>query len=428
MRTSQFRPNYSNLLFSEEFFNVKTVNDNKGVVTSGVVINKGAVLLGTAYTHSINFGKQNLFNQSGISIRWKGKIDYSDSDNYAQCFSVSTSTPWGKLLASVMRSGSSNNLLINFANGLSYINKTFSSIPDNEIVDLIGTYDGTIIKLYYNGAYESGTTIGAFGDIDFGALQGDVLVGRASTGQYKAAETVEICQLYNKALTAEEIKDIYEFDTYKELEHPVIELPLRTWYYDNSNEAKTENKGSLKDTAVVGDGNTPATFPTFLNPHGITTSASTYIKKNLVEALGKDFSIVFFIKTNSLSVATRILFNIGDYTTDGMRLIQTGEDLKFYWNNAVADITITGAIPCKCHTTIIVSSIGGIITSFIDGELKDTTDLSAKSELSGNLDVLISHTSVGFIGNIFDHKLYNFGITPLQARKLNNEMFKRINV
>lgn len=56
------------------------------------------------------------------------------------------------------------------------------------------------------------------------------------------------------------------------LQKPLIDISMDSWYYDGA-VAKLVNKGSLAGTVQLGNGVTPATFPTQVFPHGMSFDA-----------------------------------------------------------------------------------------------------------------------------------------------------------
>ena len=192
-------------------------------------------------------------------------------------------------------------------------------------------------------------------------------------------------------------------------------------------EAQTENKGADGGVAYLGDKSTTTTFPTQLNPNGMSFDGGDYLRKtdlNLA-ALGKTFTIVLGVKDIDLATANKPVLELGDYATNGLLVYYgTSNNLRFYWNNASPDKSATVD---RIQSSLIITSNDGAVDFYIDGELSGTTtDLSAKSALTGTGDYILaaykaSPPAVGaarIIGKFHHPAVFAEAVTPAQAKYL----------
>jgi hypothetical protein len=90
------------------------------------------------------------------------------------------------------------------------VNNDFSLVGPALVVDAInwvhvaGTYDGTEAKLYVNNVLYGPETITAPGSVNL-----DVTIGSSSTGSDVWPGDIDEVRIYNRALTAGEIDDLY---------------------------------------------------------------------------------------------------------------------------------------------------------------------------------------------------------------------------
>jgi len=99
----------------------------------------------------------------------------------------------------------------------------------------------------------------------------NLYIGNVFSGIYPAKSTIHNVNIYQRALSAEEALDLFEQDTYQEVDDSqfLVSLPLRSNYNDGSDQV-TVNRGSLGGTVRLGDGSTSNTFPTQLYPKGMS--------------------------------------------------------------------------------------------------------------------------------------------------------------
>lgn len=81
----------------------------------------------------------------------------------------------------------------------------------NKFLQVIGTFDGSLAKLYVDGVLED--EIG--GSFDFAGASGEMNIGRRAVGGFEFGGIIDETCIYNRALSAAEIKTRYNFATRK---------------------------------------------------------------------------------------------------------------------------------------------------------------------------------------------------------------------
>ena len=97
------------------------------------------------------------------------------------------------------------------------------------------------------------------------------------------------------------------------LQKPLINVSMDSWYYDGA-VAKLANKGSLAGTVQLGDGVTPATFPSQIMPHGMSfNGVGNYLLRS--ETAGEltftdpaPFSVELLVRRDPLVINTYDVF------------------------------------------------------------------------------------------------------------------------
>jgi hypothetical protein len=136
-----------------------------------------------------------------------------------------------------------------------------SPLPSNTWTHLAATYNGSILTLYRNGVAVGATTVSSTLSPTTGTLQ----IGASQDGAYFKGLIDEV-RIYNKALSATEIQNIYQQDSaipVQTVTTPTISPNAKlflSWQDTSGNEdnfqieRKTSTNGSYVQIALVGPG------------------------------------------------------------------------------------------------------------------------------------------------------------------------------
>jgi len=392
-------------VFREDFTNTNTTTQNGGTINNSPTINKGVTLNGT--TQNITYSDPFL----GIKTV---KITLEATTTTEDIMNLDSGTH-------TIEVGAGTVTATGFSSPTIYVDGVASST--------LTTAKSTIVI----------TTDTAF---DATALD----IGKETTYFDGVIYRVE---LYTEAWSAETVLDDFENDTYNEVDanKAAVYLPLRSRFNDGSNEV-TENLGTSLANAIVGDGSTSTTFPTFLNPHGANLDGGDYLyltNSNKFEFDNDEpFSLVVAVKdmiddgSGDLIVAkTKAGFlTVGSNGSEGFDLLFNGGIAQFRVrdsNDAASLATGTQSIVGGTH--VIVATFDWVNSKiYIDGILDDTTTAASMngdlSPESGNL-VLGAYQTLngGYLkGSILDFYLFPQALTSRQARWMTAYLFNKLNV
>ncbi len=210
---------------------------------------------------------------------------------------------------------------------------------------------------------------------------------------------------------------------------PIIDLPLRSWYNDGSND-ETENKGTLGGAMIRGDGSTASTQPTQLSPHGNSFDAGDYLKaqNTAVGNYTDDFTMVALVRWNTAtSCAIMSRHNGSNYQYDWY--INSSGNLVLYNGS---NVTSTGAITLDKLYFVACVVKGGEVYHYINDELVVTPAALAITEYSDGVFAVGTRNAFspgdGFRGNIYKPRVYGEPLTPSQLRKLRHDLIASLNI
>ena len=330
MKLKTFSPSYSKIVFNEPFLNVGCVSSNGGVITGTPTID-------------------GYFQGNGLTdyVTYADDFVPQDGDFSLSCFVTTpfTSNAWAQIVSKGQTSAgmaggfgilqrstevSAVSFLISNQAGGSFV----ANIPSGTLSDgkhhILATRIGAVANLYVDGVLV-GTDASASAILD---TKYPVLIGGNGT-TYSDAK-IEKVLIHNVGLTAEEAKDLYEKDTYSELERPLIDSPLRSSYYkEDGTELLVD--GDMEDLETYGvelvtNGDFSAwTDPTVPDGWGKsgTHDANNYVEESPAGKLhlvsdGTLIGIVQAILT--VGKRYRISFDVDTLTTDGFKIVYSAAE------------------------------------------------------------------------------------------------------
>jgi hypothetical protein len=254
------------LIFRETFRNVGDVIENGGSINGGVV-NNG--YLSDASGQNIKYPTQ--FNGQSLTIA--AKIDLTFISGTFQTLFAIRNISGTYFEVGIDGTASTSDKKMYFFDGT--IRYSTTTIPSTT-KHITYTKDSSHNIIFYADGVKVGSTVVGV------ALTNPLpnfYIGATYSGTQSMRGTAEEFYFYDRALSAEEVLDLYEEDTFQEVDDSkfLLSLPLRSNYNDGSNQV-TENIGSLGGTVQLGDGTTSTTFPTQLTPKGMSFDGGDYIE------------------------------------------------------------------------------------------------------------------------------------------------------
>jgi hypothetical protein len=431
---STFKPGYSRIIFNEPFTSVKSVSDNGGTITGATIDNGSAKF--TTTSDAISYPSDFIYEKTELTfvIRFTPTFD-TDADQVYVIFEADSDD---YELRKKQNSGS-NELRLRLGGALiaDIAEATYSpywKVDEENLIVISGATGDTSVWLNNNLILDGDASAWSPVTPTTFYIGNNNALGTGFDGRFHEF------YIMDSVVTSEEAKDIFEQDTYSELERPVINLPLRSNYEDGSGNRVTENKGSADGTATLGDGTTITTFPTQLSPHGNSTDGGDYLdlgtcpttNTNQIFTIGGLFTLV--------AGAYHPLISSSNASTAGFELrMEAGAVYAYIWSssgNYEGRYTATNYLNGK-HT-IFVTYDGSLaaagMTIYVDGEEITSTPASAgtliASAITNNLFVG-KNTASSFAGSGIEWRepfLYSNELTPSQARKLHFSLIQGLNI
>ena len=252
MKLKTFSPDYSKIVFNEPFLNVGGVSSNGGVITGTPTID--GYFQGNGLTDYVTYADDFVPQDGDFSLSCFVTTPFT-SNAWAQIVSkgqTSAGTAGGFGILQRSTEVSAVSFLISNQAGGSFV----ANIPSGTLSDgkhhILATRIGAVANLYVDGVLV-GTDASASAILD---TKYPVLIGGNGT-TYSDAK-IEKALIHNVGLTVEEAKDLYDQDTYSELERPLIDSPLRSSYYkEDGTELLVDGDMEAVGTASWNTGNSP---------------------------------------------------------------------------------------------------------------------------------------------------------------------------
>jgi len=181
----------------------------------------------------------------------------------------------------------------------------------------------------------------------------------------------------------------------------------------------------LGGTATLGDGATVGTFPTQLNPNGMSFDGGDYLDCGNVADYTDNFTLFCALSNTHLNASNLQFFVRYNVTYQYLLAYFGATGLPFFYDGATA---VSGAKPVAdgvFHTLASVVS-GNQASVFVDGELSGGPTAVACATRVSNLS--IGGIAGGLVGNIYIPQVYNFALTPTQLRFLDSYARKFVSI
>jgi hypothetical protein len=430
------------VLFRELFDSTSSVIDNGGTLSGVAVISNGSYTGTAAITDAVRYGDpvklKKVFGKLTVGIRFRTTQATGNHYMFAKYFTA------GDGMFYLWHVASSNRVDVVFQNnvgghtvGTGTI--TGLSVADGEWHSAVGVYDGTNVTVYVDGV--AGATVGALTG-DLYQTTKNLYVGSVSDSSSSTwVGDLKDSFISSRAFTADEVLDWHEQDTFSEIDDSktLISLPMRTQYNDGTQ--KTVNIGSLGGTVTVGDGSTGTTYPTQLNPQGMSFDGGDYLKSATVTSMSGDFNGSFSILIKSGSTSTDVPISLGADTSDprasfGISINSGGVVGSFGAEfNSATHRTAGGLVNYEQWNHLVVTKTAGTITAgtklYLNGEeiAAAATNANTPSLQAGPFNVGNWVTGMGstYDGTILYPKLWDFVLTQTQVKELARREMKGIN-
>ncbi|MFA5061910.1 MAG: LamG domain-containing protein [Patescibacteria group bacterium] len=301
------------------------------------------------------------------------------------------------------------------------------------------TYDGTNVRMYYNGVLVAGPTASSPPAVSSDPLK----IGLDYTGQYSRyfSGKMDDVRIYSRALSVAEVKALYQ-----------MSLPAK------SNSSNAGKGGSLTDSSLVGwwtfDGaytNTTQALDKSRNSNtGTRTGGTKLVSGKLGQAMKFDGSSAYVgmaasAGNNSSAIGHTYavwVYRTKDYSSGlgwvienggtwgeagGSNLTISGNRICYYYNNANVSVLSNSTVSANAWHHIVVSYNANTnkATFYLDGRADGTSAALGSWDASTNLVRIGNWISGGgghneyyFEGSIDDARIYSRALSAAEVMQL----------
>lgn len=426
------------LIFRETFRNVGDVIENGGTINGGVV-NNG--YLSDASGQNIKY--QTQFNGQSLTIA--AKIDLTFISGTFQTLFAIRNISGTYFEVGIDGTASTSDKKMYFFDGT--IRYSTTTIPSTT-KHIAYTKDSSHNIIFYADGVKVGSTVAGV------ALTNPLpnfYIGATYSGTQSMRGTAEEFYFYDRDLSAEEVLDLYEEDTFQEVDDSkfLLSLPLRSNYNDGSNQV-TENIGSLGGTVTLGDGTTSTTFPTQLTPKGMSFDGTTdYLSAidgqidldalritgditfglmmRLADDVAADYAGGIGVTAAAETEATNALYLMSLKTTNIISYIhEYGAG-----NNEAYDFAYVLSPGSLYHVYLVRDNSLKTVTLYINGDVQGvftyTNSPTGGSETVFDIGRNIAFNKF-FNGNFYLPRVGSFAATPTQIKGLYEKDRRLLNI
>lgn len=213
-----------------------------------------------------------------------------------------------------------------------------TSIAANTWYHLVGTYDGTTIRVYVNGVLEGSTAYS--GGIGYSSQNIAIGVYQSLISGYSLNGYVGPVQIYNRAITAAEVAQVYAAGSGRHSAANLYHIPIKTdnlfLFYDMGNPGSYSGSGSTSTNlaGATGTGTWAGTYSYSASNGGYLSSTNGYATVSLSNAAYTSLSFAGWFYFTARSGYAGLLFNrYGSGSTTAMSFNSGGTTLGYHWND-----------------------------------------------------------------------------------------------
>lgn len=173
-------------------------------------------------------------------------------------------------------------------------------------------------------------------------------------------------------------------------------------------EARTDNIGSLGGYALLGDGSTSTTFPTFSTPHKASFDGGDYIRESIVLPLST-YSVVMALRLKSSGLALLFDFRNSDASGSGWCYYNAGQLVT----EGSAPTVVNGEVTPNFN----LNAINTVVVQGMTGNMLSQLTIGSRCNLANFATM-----------DLFAFAIYPGTLSPLQAKYIHNQLMKSLNV
>jgi len=433
------------VIFREQFINPQYVADNDVTLIGSPTISSGqATFNGT--TDAFNIDK--LYRKSSIGSSSVGtiiaRLRTSDITQTQEIVSFGDTSADTRIQFDIDSNGILR-ALVGVGGTTQWALDTDSVVfVNNTWIHVALVQDGTEPVLYVNGSAVAQTfSTSTDKTVWFNDMSG-LDNGRVGCGNWNAGGNATFfvgdmrgVDIYDRALTAGEISDIFQEQMFSEVRVDQLEffLRLQTHYNDGANEL-TPNVGVIGDDVIRwGDGSTSTTYPTLIDNNGASFDGGDYVFVNEALALSNADPFCLGCMFRLTSTGTIFIMDCREAGDEGFGIafvagkVRAFTDAGGAGNWAQTNLTYNDGLWHSCLANYVPNGGNTDTEIYVDGELVDSDTINQFTSATGAKPVLgASYTfASGYVGDMKYPLFWRINVNATQAKWLHNKFMRLIN-
>ncbi len=392
-RLASFKPSYTRMVFHDQFRTTQHISDNGGTISGNPTFGDGIILDGTG-----------------------DSVDYTVLGDLRAV----------KTVVMDMTFGTTSEEMVDLDGGTHYLSSSAGTVSATGFSSPTIYVDGSVTSTITAAKHRVVVTTAT-------AFDATALIVGLRGGTYMNGTVHEVA-LYTEALTAGEVTDDNNGDTFSKIDpsRALIWMPLRTSASD-----ATPNIGSLGGTIPLGDGSTSTTFPTQLYPHGASLDGGDYWEHTTLDASlpqGTAARTVAFLIDMSASTGNDTFIGYGENIATKEFGIRVNVNNVIQVSRHSGTVVISSSfLPFSGIHSVVVTYDGSNLRAYVDGEQTGSTVSDGGNIDTGNgfgftVGARANGLTEKFTGSMWLPSVWDFELTPIQVRYLHFLMLRDKNV
>lgn len=352
----------------------------------------------------------NFLNTSAITVSaWvkaNGSSFAQDTGFVTEGFMGDGNVRFG-LIGYMDTGGSSTKVAAGFYNGSWRVVNQTGSFSFNQWVHLVGTYDGSIIRLYINGVQDNSTNY--VGSLPLG--NEEWRIGRRwDTGTYLNG-SIDDVRIYNRVLSQSEIQDLYGTGQ-QTFQNPNNQGLVGYWPLNESAGTKIGDASGNKNSGTLAN----ATWVDGKHGKALNFNGSAFVDMGSSQAgTWSAMTISAWVKPTTYA-SWRAIVQTANSGDRGLYL--QSDHLQFY-----SACSSSGAVPLSTwtHVTVTVDSSDNVVY-YINGNNSGGCVSASTPRIIEYLHIsgISTVDPENFIGSIDDVRIYNKALSATEVKQLYN--------
>lgn len=429
-------------VFSENFINKERILENNGVPSGSITYNDGYISVPRNYGTYISYYTEPEMFANDFTVIVKVSMSSIGTTSFicgtSTSPAVSSFDGWALYLGNT-----GTDWVVGIGNGSTGLTASSGYEPSvDEVCDVACVWDNTtrLLSIYVNGEYKKSTST----PLPSGDYNANRTMTVGGVGSLSLGGNIYDLKVFNKKLSAKEIKAYYDNDMLDYENDCVLDLPMGLEQHDITNKRTLDISGN-NHHATFGDGSNPATFPEKLDKKGYKwNGTSTYLNvdKSVMSDIytNQEMTIAVTFRDDLLNQSYGSIFMcrgigkkhqiIPKYGASGS---YGGLHSSLRINDTRTDFNVGGGSANHIlfnQINVLVFTFDGTTSNFyLNGRLvqSTTTQAGTLTDVDADLEIGSEGTSYYYKGDILRYKMYSKALNHTQVMDLSYKMLRGLN-